>query len=178
MKRQTHNLILAAVFTGIIVLCSWIQIPAPIPFTLQTLGIYLCCGVLGGKIATLSTAVYVALGVIGLPVLSGFQGGFGALFGATGGFIMGFVLIPLSVWAFEKTTLARHSLILGGVVGTTLCNILGMIWYGTVYMQGTVGIVAAFTICVLPYIIPDAIKLTVAVLVSKRVKKLIEGYRK
>ena len=174
MKTPIHKLITAAVFTGIIVLCSWLAVPAPIPFTLQALGIYICCGVLGGKLATLSTAMYIALGAVGLPVLSGFQGGLGAIFGITGGFIMGFLFIPISVWIVEKTPLKKHSLILGGVVGTTFCNLLGMIWYSTVYMKGSVGLAAAFTICVLPYIIPDAAKLWVAHLVSKRINKAVK----
>ena len=169
-----QRLTLAAVFTGVIILTAWISIPAPIPFTLQALGIYLCCGVLGGKVATLSTAAYVVLGAVGLPVLSGFQGGLGAIFGATGGFIMGFLLIPLCVWAVEKTPAKKHSLIIGAAVGTTLCNILGMLWYSLVYMKGTVGLVAAFTICVLPYIIPDTAKLIVAHLISKNMNKIIK----
>lgn len=174
MKTSTQKLITAAVFTCIIILCSWMSIPAPIPFTLQALGIYICCGVLGGKVAILSTAMYIALGALGLPVLSGFQGGIGALFGITGGFIWGFLLIPLSVFAVEKTFLRKHSLILGGVVGTTLCNLAGMFWYSFVYMKGAVGLAAAFTICVLPYIIPDAIKLMAAYLISMRIKKAIK----
>lgn len=175
MKKNVNQLILAAMFTGLIIVCSFIQIPAPIPFTMQALGIYLACGILGGKIAALSTFGYVTLGVLGLPVLSGFQGGFGALFGATGGFIMGFVLIPLSVLIFEKTSLKNHSLILGGAVGTTLCNLAGMVWYSLVYTKGTTGLGAAFLICVLPYIIPDSLKLTVAWLVSERIKKSIKN---
>jgi len=172
--RKGQGLTLAAVFTGVIILCSWISVPAPIPFTLQALGIYICCGVLGGKLAFLSTATYVVLGALGLPVLSGFQGGLGAIFGITGGFILGFLLIPISVWVAEKTPLKKHSLILGGAIGTTLGNILGMLWYSLVYMKGTVGLVTAFTVCVLPYIIPDAAKLWVAHLVSKRIKKAMK----
>ena len=171
MKISAHKFVTSALFTGIIILCSWLAVPAPIPFTLQALGIYICCG---GKLATLSTAMYIALGAVGLPVLSGFQGGLGAIFGITGGFIMGFLLIPISVWVVEKTPLKKHSLILGGVVGTTLCNLLGMIWYSTVYMKGSVGLAAAFTICVLPYIIPDAAKLWVAHLVSNRINKAVK----
>ena len=174
MKNSTHKLVTAAVFTGIIILCSWLAVPAPIPFTLQALGIYVCCGVLGGKLATLSTAMYIVLGAVGLPVLSGFQGGLGAIFGITGGFIMGFLLIPISVWIAEKTPLKKHSLILGGAVGTILCNIAGMFWYSLVYTKGTVGLAAAFLTCVLPYIIPDAAKLWVAWLISLRIKKALK----
>lgn len=174
MKEKTKNLILAAVFTGITALCSWLAVPAPIPFTLQTLGVYLCCGILGGKAAVLSTVVYIVLGGLGLPLFSGFQGGVGALFGATGGFILGFLFIPLCVWVAEKTGNKNHPLILGGTLGTILCYAVGILWYSLVYMKGSVGIAAAFVTCVLPFIIPDAIKLWAAHLITNRINKVIK----
>lgn len=175
MKSRSQRLILTAVFTGVIVICSWLQIPAPIPFTLQTLGIYLCLGVLGGKAATLSGIVYLALGALGLPVFSRFMGGASAFFGATGGFIVGFLFIPISVWCLEKTLLKKHSLVFGSIFGTLICYICGMLWYSLAYMKGQVGIAAAFVSCVLPFVIPDAVKLAVAVIISKRLKKIISG---
>ena len=159
---------------AIISLLAWVQIPAPIPFTMQTLGIYLACGVLGGKTALLTAMVYIALGMVGLPVFSGFSGGFGALLGPTGGFIMGFVLIPLSVLLAEKTPIKKHSLVIGCGLGTAFCYIAGMLWYSLVYMRGEAGLIAAFFACVLPYIIPDGIKLMVAAIAAKRINKTIK----
>lgn len=178
MKSRIQSLILTAVFTGIIILCSWLQIPAPIPFTLQTLGIYLCLAVLGGKNATLSVAVYIALGAMGLPVFSGFTGGVGALFGATGGFVWGFLFIPLSGWCLEKTPLKKNSLVFGAIFGTIICYICGMLWYSMVYMKGALGFAAAFLSSVLPFVIPDAVKLAVAVIISGRLKNIMEAYKK
>ena len=84
---RTRDLARAALFAALIAICSWISIPTAVPFTLQTFAVFLALGVLGGKLGTLSVAVYLLLGAVGLPVFAGFQGGLGALLGATGGYL-------------------------------------------------------------------------------------------
>ena len=84
---RTRELARAALFAALIAICSWISIPTAVPFTLQTFAVFLALGVLGGKLGTLSVAVYLLLGAVGLPVFAGFQGGLGALLGATGGYL-------------------------------------------------------------------------------------------
>ncbi|MBO5869193.1 MAG: biotin transporter BioY [Clostridia bacterium] len=77
----------------ILAVCSWISIPTPIvPFTLQTFGVFFLIYYFGAKKATASLVVYIALGAIGIPVFSNFTSGFGVLMGATGGYILGFVV--------------------------------------------------------------------------------------
>ena len=49
-----------AVFAVVMAICSWISIPATVPFTLQTFGVFLAVGVLGGKRGTLSILVYIS----------------------------------------------------------------------------------------------------------------------
>ncbi len=165
-----------SLFVSLMAVSAWIQIPAPIPVTLQTLGVYLACGVLGGGGALISTAIYILLGTIGLPLFSGFSGGVGMLFGATGGFIVGFLFIPLALWIFEKTKFKAQALIFGTALGTIVCYFIGAAWYSLIYMKGSVGFLAAIITCVLPYIIPDAIKLTVAIIVSNRINMLKKGF--
>ena len=93
-KESGHNRILSMVycslFTVIIALCSYITIPVVIPFTLQTLGIFLALELLGGKKGTFCVLLYILLGAVGVPVFSGFRGGLGVLLSNTGGYIMGF----------------------------------------------------------------------------------------
>ena len=88
-KTEKHGNVLDIVYIGVfaalIAVCAWISIPTTIPFTLQTLGIFTAIGVLGGKRGTVSILVYIILGMIGLPVFAGFNGGIGVLFNATGG---------------------------------------------------------------------------------------------
>ena len=95
--------ILAALFSVFITLCAWIQIPLVVPITLQTFGIFLSLLLLGGYFGTLSVLTYICLGLVGLPVFSGFQGGVSALLGAGGGYIIGFLCLALVYWFFEKS---------------------------------------------------------------------------
>ena len=83
-RSKTYDLVYIAVFAVVMAVCSWISIPAQVPFTLQTFGVFMAVGVLGGKRGTLAVLVYVLLGAVGVPVFAGFSGGIGALLGNAG----------------------------------------------------------------------------------------------
>ena len=68
-RSKTYDLVYIAVFAVVMAVCSWISIPAQVPFTLQTFGVFMAVGVLGGKRGTLAVLVYVLLGAVGVPVL-------------------------------------------------------------------------------------------------------------
>ena len=96
---KIRNMVLSALFAALLAVCAWISLPlGAIHFTLQTFGIFLALLILGGKWGCVSILVYIALGAMGLPVFSGFQGGIGVLLGPTGGCIFGFMLIALLYW--------------------------------------------------------------------------------
>ena len=97
-RLRTVDLVYVALFSVLIAVCAWISIPATIPFTLQTFGIFAALTILGGRRGTYATVVYLLLGAVGLPVFSGFQAGIGTLLGATGGFILGFAAQALVYW--------------------------------------------------------------------------------
>ena len=167
-----------AVFTALLAVCSWIAIPMPwgVAYTLQTLGVFLAVGVLGGKRGTLAVVVYLLLGAMGVPVLSGFQGGTAALLGPTGGYIAGFLFSALVMWMLEKL-LGRSlpALALSMVLGLAVCYAFGTVWYMAVYTRSN-GAVALGTVlgwCVVPYIIPDLVKIGLAVGLSNRLQKHI-----
>ena len=94
-KKRTLRLITAALFTAITAVLSQTAIPTPfdVPLTLQTFAVALCGYVLGVKWGLASIAAYILLGTVGVPVFSGFRGGVQVLFGATGGFIFGFLFL-------------------------------------------------------------------------------------
>lgn len=73
-KWKTRDLTLIAMFAVVIALCSWISIPMVIPVTMQTFAVFLAVGVLGGRRGTMAVAVYLLMGLVGLPVFSGFSG--------------------------------------------------------------------------------------------------------
>ena len=101
-KLTAADLVYIAVFAGIMAVCSWISIPAAVPFTMQTFAVFFAFTVLGGRRGTLAVLVYILMGVVGLPVFAGFQGGIGALAGASGGYIIGFLGSALVMWGMEK----------------------------------------------------------------------------
>lgn len=166
-----------AVFAVLIAICSWISIPTVVPFTLQTFAIFLSIGILGGKRGTLAVLVYILLGLMGIPVFAGFSGGIGVLAGNTGGYIMGFLLSALVMWVMEKI-LGRKLwvLALSMIIGLFVCYAFGTAWFMIVYTRntGAVGLASVLGWCVVPFLIPDFIKIALAFILSKRLEKLIE----
>ena len=94
-KIKTLNLVYIALFAVLIVICSWISIPTLVPFTLQTFAIYLTVLLLGWKRGLGAILVYILLGIVGVPVFSGFKAGLGVVAGPTGGYIIGFIFLEV-----------------------------------------------------------------------------------
>lgn len=154
-----------ALFAALMAVCSWISVPlGDMAFTLQTLGLFLTLGILEGKWGTVSILSYLLLGAAGVPVFSGFQGGFGAILGPNGGFLWGFLAAALVYWAAQ-----RLGSIPAAVLSLAVCYVCGCLWYSL--YAGGIGIPAAAIKTVLPYLIPDILKLTAALSLSRRLKK-------
>jgi len=99
---RTVDIAYIGLFVAVMAICSWISIPATVPFTLQTFAVFMAVGLLGGKRGTIAVLTYVLLGAIGVPVFAGFSGGIGALLGNSGGFFVGFVFFLLSFWGITN----------------------------------------------------------------------------
>lgn len=177
LKRgKTLDMVQIALGTVLIIICAWISIPLTVPFTLQTFAIFAVSGLLGGKKGTLAVLVYILLGAVGLPVFAGFKSGIGVLASSTGGYILGFLLSPMVMWMTEKMKFRNTvTLILSMITGLALCYIFGTIWFVTIYTgnTGEISVKAALMMCVVPFIIPDLVKIFLAVLVTKRMRKYI-----
>ena len=177
-RNKTRDMVYIAIFAVLIAICSWISIPTTVPFTLQTFAVFLAVGVLGGKRGTLSILIYLLLGAIGVPVFAGFTGGIGIVLGTTGGYIIGFLFSGLIMWAMEqllgkKTWVLALSMVLGLVV----CYAFGTAWFMVVYAKqaGAVGLLTALGWCVFPFIIPDIIKIVLALVICKRLAGIIKA---
>ena len=165
-----------AVFAVLIAICSWISIPTTVPFTLQTFAVFLAVGVLGGKRGSLSVLIYILLGAVGIPVFAGFSGGFGILLGQTGGYIVGFLFSALLMWLMEAL-LGKKTWVLGlsMVLGLIVCYAIGTVWFMVVARNsGAVGLATVLGWCVIPFIIPDLIKIVLALALSKRLGKALK----
>ncbi|MBQ8382110.1 MAG: biotin transporter BioY [Clostridia bacterium] len=180
MKPHNHRirtLVQCALFAALLVISAWIQIPGAVPFTLQTMAVCVTAGVLGTAKGMASLLIYLGLGTIGLPVFSGFSGGIGALFGATGGFIMGFVL-TVTVIGVGKRLFGRSkpALTLSMVLGVALCYVAGALWFAAVYAARgeALSVSAVLSACVLPFLLPECVKIATAVAITLRLWKIVE----
>ena len=159
-----------ALFSALLCICAWISIPlGNLSFTMQSFALLLALFVLGGKGATVSVAVYLLLGAVGLPVFSGFRGGFGTLLGVTGGYLWGFLLASLIFWGITAV-FDEKSKICAGIAAIISVYICGTVWF-MVFAPGALFPILAQS--VLPYILPDAIKFLLAFALSGKLRRLL-----
>lgn len=171
---NAKGMALCGMFSALLVLCSWLSFPlGDIAITLQTFGVFLCLWVLGGKWGTRAIFVYLLLGAVGIPAFSGFRGGLGALLGTTGGYLTGFLLCGLVYWGLTSLFPCRK--LIAMIAGLLVCYCFGSIWYYFAYTADTGTATLAFIVikCILPYLLPDAAKLILAWLLSKRILETI-----
>ena len=173
---KTVDLVYIAIAAALIAVCSWISIPMTVPFTLQTFAVFFVLAALGGERGTIATVVYVIMGAVGLPVFSGFKGGISVLLGNTGGYIIGFIFMGL-IYMFITKVLGEKMIpmMIALIIGLAACYAFGTAWFMFVYIRntGAVGIVTVLSWCVFPFIIPDLVKMALALVVSKRVRFII-----
>ena len=172
-RNKTRDLVYVAAFAALMAICSWISIPTDPPFTLQTLGVFLSVGLLGGKRGSMAVGLHMLLGAVGLPVFAHFNGGLGALLGTTGGYILGFLLSALTMWAMERLFGSRPAvLLLSMVLGLLVCYAFGTAWYMVVYARSTgpIGLATALGWCVVPFLVPDFCKMAVAMALTARLR--------
>ena len=174
---STYDIAVIALSAAIITVCAWISVPTVVPFTLQTFAVFTVAGLFGMKRAGFSMVVYLMLAAIGLPVLAGFKGGFDKLVGATGGYIVGFVFIALIVgFASDRSGRRALPLALSMLLGLAVCYAFGTAWFMLVYARttGEAGLGEVLGWCVLPFVIPDCVKLAGAVVIANRVGKHVK----
>ena len=175
-RLRTLDMAYIALFAVLMAVCAWITVPLPKPlvqFTLQTFAMFMALTTLGGRRGLYAMVVYLLLGAVGVPVFSGFRGGLGVLLDTTGGYIIGFAAAALVYWLL--TAKLGDSLpvkIAACVLGLAVCYVFGTIWFMVVYARSTgpVGVMTALGWCVFPYVIPDLLKLVLAVTLSQRIK--------
>lgn len=163
---NTKNMTLAALFAALIAICAWISVPvSDIGFTMQTFGVFLTLGLLGGRWGSVSILIYLLLGAAGMPVFSGFRGGIGMLLGITGGYLWGFLFSGLAYWALE-----RVGKLPAMAAGMAVCYLCGSIWFHF-YAGGGMGMILLR--CVVPYLIPDGVKIFLAFSLSRRLHRYL-----
>ena len=166
-----------ALMAGLMAVCSWITIPAPVPFTMQTFGVFMAVGLLGGRKGTAAIILYLLLGTAGLPVFAGFSSGPGVIAGPLGGYLIGFIFSGLTMYAVSRLSGSSYAgLAIAMAAGLLVCYAFGTVWFIQVYPARTgnaVSLISALSLCVFPFIIPDAVKIGLASLLVCRLRPLI-----
>lgn len=173
---KTADMVYIAIGAALIAICSWISVPMTVPFTLQTFAVFFVLMTLGGERGTIATVVYVIMGAVGLPVFSGFKGGLGVLLGSTGGYIVGFIVMGLIYIVITKIFTEKIiPSVAALVIGLAACYAFGTAWFMFVYIRNTgpVGVMTVLSWCVFPFIIPDIVKMALAVVISRRVRGIL-----
>lgn len=170
MNSKTRNMTVCAIMAALMCILGPMSVPiGPIPISLTNLVIYLTVYLLGTKKACISYLVYMLLGAVGLPVFSGFAGGIGKLAGPTGGYLVGFIFMTVICGVimerFQRKAIPTW---LGMVLGTLVAYLFGTVWF---VVQTQSAVMYALTACVFPFIPFDLIKITIAILLGKAVRK-------
>ncbi len=147
-----------------------------IPVSLATLAIYIISGTVKTKISVSAVIIYILLGAIGLPVFSAFQGGFQTITGLTGGYILGYIPCALIIGMLsEKYESKKWVYPLSMILGTVACYLTGTLWY---MFQADCSFATAMTVCVIPFIIADIIKISAACTLCITLRKRLSVLQK
>lgn len=172
VNNKTYMLTVTALMTAVTCVLAPMSVPiGPVPISLTNLAIYFALYLLGWKMGTVSYIVYLIIGIVGVPVFSGFTGGFAKLLGPTGGYIIGFIPMAIIAGLVIEKSGSRILHFIAMVVGTAVCYAFGTVWF-CVVMKSDVA--AALGMCVFPFIPGDIAKIVIAMVAGPILKKRIQ----
>ncbi len=174
-RMKLNDMTTIAVMAALICIVGPLTVAiGPVPLSLATFAIYMAGAILGKKRGCAATALYLVIGLIGVPVFSGFSGGFQKLAGPTGGYLLGY--LPCAWFAGLGAELSgggkrgKESLPVCMVFGTVLLYALGTVWF---MIQSGTQLGGALSLCVLPFLPGDAFKIVAACLLTAPVTKAV-----
>ena len=175
MNLKTKDMAIIAVMAALICVAGPLSISiGPIPLSLASFAVYMAGAVLGAKRGTLAVALYLLIGLVGLPVFSGFSGGLQKLVGVTGGYLVGYLPCALITGLGVDTGAPREGfnwkLPLFMVLGTVVLYLIGTAWF-MVQTKNPLG--AALGMCVIPFLPGDAVKIVAATLLAPPIRKAL-----
>lgn len=169
-KSSVYQITIIGLLAAVICILGPLSIPIGlIPISFTNLAIYFALYILGTKKATMSFLIYMLIGLVGVPVFSGFSGGPSKLLGPTGGYIIGFLFMALISGFFIDKFMAKWYLcIVGLIFGTAVCYTFGTVWLA---YQADLSISAALAVGVIPFIPADLAKICIAAFIGPQIRK-------
>lgn len=167
---KVDKMVLCALFAALTAICAQIAIPlGAVPINMAMLPVFLAALVLGGKYGAFSQLVYVLIGAAGVPVFSLFRGGIGIILGPTGGYIAGYIAAAfIGGMLYERFNKPLEALL----SALAVCYFLGTIWFMLITQND---LLAALSVCVLPFLPGDGVKIMLALWLNQRIKKHIKN---
>ena len=180
--KRTETVAVCGLAIALLAISAWVTVPlGPVPFTLQTMVLVFVVVLFPPREALVSVFGYLALGAIGVPVFSGMKGGLASIVGPTGGFLVGFgigailAVLLLKAWREPEAKSARMlRAALAAVVLLLTSYVCG--WLQLMALTG-MGPAAAFAAGIAPFIVLDAIKLSVGVALAQTLKNAVPALR-
>ena len=167
---------LAAIMTAVTCILSPISLNiGPVPISLGTFAVSLSVCILGRNLGMLSYLLYLLLGFIGLPVFSNYGAGVEKLLGPTGGYLIVMIFLAfIGGFAGEKFSKIPIKQYLGLMLGIAFCYLLGTLWLGKVL---SMDFGKALSVGVIPFILPDAIKVLLALVLGKKIRGRLSFFK-
>ena len=169
-KISTKQLTILGLLTALMCVLAPLSISTSIvPISLASFVVYLIAYLVDVKYSVTCDIMYIAIGAIGLPVFSGFQGGLQKLTGPTGGYIIGYIFVSLIVGIAVK--LFKGNLvayIFSLLMGTAVLYAFGTAWFMHVT---NLSLGRSLALCVYPFIALDIVKIIVASVIAPSIKK-------
>ena len=169
---KTRDMTIVAVMAALICVAGPLSISiGPIPLSLASFAVYMAGAVLGAKKGALAVGIYLLLGLVGLPVFSGFSGGFQKLIGVTGGYLVGYLpcalITGLAVKPDDPESGPAWRLPAFMALGTAVLYLIGTAWF---MVQTRNTLAASMGMCVIPFMPGDVVKIVAASLLARPVR--------
>mgnify|MGYP002619667529 FL=1 len=172
-KTNVREMALIALMAAVTCILGPLSVPiGVVPISLTNFAVYLAIYVLGCRRGTISYIVYLLLGLVGLPVFSGFSSGVGKLFGPTGGYLIGFIFMALICgFAIDRFEAKPIPSMIGMILGTIVCYLFGTGWLA---YQAGMTFYQALAAGVLPFIVGDLVKMVICAVVGPQIRRRLE----
>lgn len=172
-KINVRFMAMSALFAALLCIFGPNSVPiGPIPISLTNFVLYFAIYIIETKGLTTSYVVYLLLGLVGLPVFSGYSGGAAKLFGPTGGYLIGFIpmiiIMGLAFYLPKASLMIRiAAAVIGMIIGTIVAYAFGTVWF---VHQAHYTYTEALAVCVYPFIPFDLAKIIIATIIAMPVR--------
>lgn len=175
MNIKTKNLTQTALLCALIAIGAFISIPlGQVPFTMQNFFVFMAGLLLTPEYAALSVLTYVLLGLIGLPIFSGFQGGMQYVFSPTFGFLISFILGAALISKLAQGKKKFGELMIVLIIAEVFFYAIGLPYMYMIITKvsgASMSLGKVFAVGMTPFIIPDLAKAGIAAYIAPKIKR-------